>query len=75
MHFSYLQHLRFKLYYFTALNIGQPKRHLLTSGWSIFVTAKKLVAGDACIFLRFSLSLSLSLWVYLLGFLGWVYVC
>lgn len=31
---------------------GQPKRHLLTSGWSSFVTAKKLVAGDACIFLR-----------------------
>ncbi|RVX20893.1 Auxin response factor 4 [Vitis vinifera] len=31
---------------------GQPKRHLLTSGWSQFVTSKKLVAGDACIFLR-----------------------
>ncbi|XP_042939402.1 auxin response factor 23-like [Carya illinoinensis] len=31
---------------------GQPKRHLLTSGWSIFVTAKKLVADDACIFIR-----------------------
>ncbi|XP_041016734.1 auxin response factor 4-like isoform X1 [Juglans microcarpa x Juglans regia] len=31
---------------------GRPKRHLLTSGWSTFVTAKKLVAGDACIFLR-----------------------
>ncbi|KAA8549213.1 hypothetical protein F0562_000897 [Nyssa sinensis] len=31
---------------------GQPKRHLLTSGWSTFVSAKKLVAGDACIFLR-----------------------
>ncbi|XP_057507416.1 auxin response factor 23-like isoform X1 [Actinidia eriantha] len=31
---------------------GQPKRHLLTSGWSIFVGAKKVVAGDACIFLR-----------------------
>ncbi|XP_061366518.1 auxin response factor 2A-like [Gastrolobium bilobum] len=29
---------------------GQPKRHLLTSGWSKFVNAKKLVAGDACIF-------------------------
>ncbi|XP_057966281.1 auxin response factor 4-like isoform X2 [Malania oleifera] len=31
---------------------GQPKRHLLTSGWSTFVTSKKLVAGDACIFIR-----------------------
>ncbi|KDP28078.1 hypothetical protein JCGZ_13849 [Jatropha curcas] len=31
---------------------GQPKRHLLTTGWSTFVTSKKLVAGDAFIFLR-----------------------
>ncbi|KAJ9171886.1 hypothetical protein P3X46_015188 [Hevea brasiliensis] len=31
---------------------GQPKRHLLTTGWSAFVTSKKLVAGDAFIFLR-----------------------
>ncbi|KAK8565447.1 hypothetical protein V6N12_059009 [Hibiscus sabdariffa] len=31
---------------------GQPKRHLLTSGWSTFQTLKKLVAGDTCIFLR-----------------------
>ncbi|XP_008813740.2 auxin response factor 7-like isoform X2 [Phoenix dactylifera] len=31
---------------------GQPKRHLLTTGWSTFVNAKKLVAGDAFIFLR-----------------------
>ncbi|KAJ6702132.1 AUXIN RESPONSE FACTOR [Salix koriyanagi] len=31
---------------------GQPKRHLLQSGWSLFVSAKKLVAGDAFIFLR-----------------------
>ncbi|PIA61681.1 hypothetical protein AQUCO_00300899v1 [Aquilegia coerulea] len=31
---------------------GQPKRHLLTSGWSTFVSAKKLVTGDAFIFLR-----------------------
>ncbi|XP_073105900.1 auxin response factor 1 isoform X2 [Elaeis guineensis] len=30
---------------------GQPKRHLLTTGWSTFVNAKKLVAGDAFIFL------------------------
>ncbi|OAY49597.1 auxin response factor 4 [Manihot esculenta] len=31
---------------------GQPKRHLLTTGWSTFVTSKKLVAGDEFIFLR-----------------------
>ncbi|KAK8693863.1 hypothetical protein V6N13_071430 [Hibiscus sabdariffa] len=31
---------------------GQPKRHLLTSGWSTFQTSKKLVAGDTCVFLR-----------------------
>ncbi|MBA0831813.1 hypothetical protein Goarm_016250, partial [Gossypium armourianum] len=26
---------------------GQPRRHLLTTGWSTFVTSKRLVAGDA----------------------------
>ncbi|KAI4328927.1 hypothetical protein L6164_021241 [Bauhinia variegata] len=31
---------------------GQPKRHLLTTGWSTFVTSKRLVAGDAFVFLR-----------------------
>ncbi|KAJ9709995.1 hypothetical protein PVL29_001460 [Vitis rotundifolia] len=31
---------------------GQPRRHLLQSGWSHFVSTKKLVAGDAFIFLR-----------------------
>ncbi|KAF3430915.1 hypothetical protein FNV43_RR25645 [Rhamnella rubrinervis] len=31
---------------------GHPKRHLLQSGWSLFVSSKKLVAGDAFIFLR-----------------------
>eukprot|EP00268_Persea_americana_P031636 TRINITY_DN30857_c1_g1_i2.p1 TRINITY_DN30857_c1_g1~~TRINITY_DN30857_c1_g1_i2.p1 ORF type:complete len:798 (+),score=174.90 TRINITY_DN30857_c1_g1_i2:46-2439(+) len=31
---------------------GQPKRHLLTSGWSTFVSSKKLVAGDTFVFLR-----------------------
>lgn len=33
--------------------VGQPRRHLLTTGWSVFVSAKKLVAGDAFIFLRY----------------------
>ncbi|XP_022869037.1 auxin response factor 2B-like [Olea europaea var. sylvestris] len=31
---------------------GQPKRHLLSSGWSSFVHSKKLNAGDTCIFFR-----------------------
>ncbi|KAL3687893.1 hypothetical protein R1sor_014202 [Riccia sorocarpa] len=31
---------------------GQPKRHLLTTGWSVFVGQKRLVAGDAVLFLR-----------------------
>lgn len=31
---------------------GQPKRHLLTTGWSMFVGAKRLKAGDAVIFIR-----------------------
>ncbi|KAL3646170.1 ADP-ribosylation factor, Arf Arf6 [Castilleja foliolosa] len=30
---------------------GQPKRHLLTTGWSVFVSAKKLIAGDSVIFI------------------------
>ncbi|KAF9623015.1 hypothetical protein IFM89_035996 [Coptis chinensis] len=33
---------------------GQPRRHLLQSGWSVFVSSKRLVAGDAFIFLRTS---------------------
>ncbi|KAH6837394.1 auxin response factor 8 [Perilla frutescens var. hirtella] len=32
-------------------NAGQPKRHLLTTGWSVFVSAKRLVAGDSVIFI------------------------
>ncbi|KAG8086099.1 hypothetical protein GUJ93_ZPchr0010g9471 [Zizania palustris] len=31
---------------------GQPRRHLLTTGWSSFVNKKKLVLGDAVLFLR-----------------------
>ena len=46
--------------YFLKWNAGQPKRHLLTSGWSLFVNAKKLVAGDSCIFVRYLLSVSMS---------------
>ncbi|KAK8710643.1 hypothetical protein V6N13_145957 [Hibiscus sabdariffa] len=31
---------------------GQPRRHLLTTGWSTFVSSKRLVAGDSFVFLR-----------------------
>lgn len=31
---------------------GQPRRHLLTTGWSIFVSQKNLLSGDAVLFLR-----------------------
>ncbi|XP_022974750.1 auxin response factor 5-like isoform X2 [Cucurbita maxima] len=31
---------------------GQPKRHLLTTGWSLFVGAKRLRAGDSVLFIR-----------------------
>ncbi|CAH8309080.1 unnamed protein product [Eruca vesicaria subsp. sativa] len=32
--------------------VGQPRKHLLTTGWSAFVNKKKLVSGDAVLFLR-----------------------
>lgn len=32
--------------------LGQPKRHLLTTGWSLFVSGKRLFAGDAVLFIR-----------------------
>ncbi|KAL9991988.1 putative transcription factor ARF family [Helianthus debilis subsp. tardiflorus] len=31
---------------------GQPRRHMLTTGCSTFVTNKRLVAGDSFVFLR-----------------------
>ncbi|KAI5425922.1 hypothetical protein KIW84_031666 [Lathyrus oleraceus] len=31
---------------------GMPKRHLLTTGWSDFVTDKLLVSGDSLVFVR-----------------------
>ena len=33
---------------------GQPKRHLLTTGWSVFVSAKRLVAGDSVLFIWYT---------------------
>ncbi|KAI3502779.1 hypothetical protein L1887_31086 [Cichorium endivia] len=31
---------------------GQPKKHLLTTGWSMFVGAKRLKVGDVVLFIR-----------------------
>ncbi|XP_071736164.1 auxin response factor 15-like [Rutidosis leptorrhynchoides] len=31
---------------------GQPRRHLLTTGWSAFINKKMLVSGDAVLFLK-----------------------
>ncbi|XP_078433812.1 auxin response factor 9-like isoform X2 [Wolffia australiana] len=39
-------------WHFRHIFRGQPRRHLLTTGWSAFVSSKRLVAGDAFIFLR-----------------------
>ncbi|PIN24552.1 hypothetical protein CDL12_02737 [Handroanthus impetiginosus] len=37
---------------FNCLSSGQPRRHLLTTGWSTFVSSKRLAAGDSFVFLR-----------------------
>ncbi|KAF5794979.1 putative transcription factor ARF family [Helianthus annuus] len=31
---------------------GSPKRHMLVNGWNKFASAKRLKAGDTCIFMR-----------------------
>lgn len=44
--------LRGYVWRFKHIFRGQPRRHLLTTGWSHFVTSKRLVAGDSFVFLR-----------------------
>ncbi|KAG0605997.1 hypothetical protein M758_9G104900 [Ceratodon purpureus] len=39
-------------WHFRHIYRGQPRRHLLTTGWSVFVSAKRLLAGDAVLFIR-----------------------
>ncbi|KAL3652814.1 Auxin response factor 9 [Castilleja foliolosa] len=39
-------------WHFKHIFRGQPRRHLLTTGWSTFVTSKRLAAGDSFVFLR-----------------------
>nr|QCI44199.1 ARF5 [Lilium hybrid cultivar] len=40
------------LWTFRHIYRGQPRRHLLTTGWSLFVGAKRLKAGDSVLFIR-----------------------
>ncbi|KAJ6840462.1 auxin response factor 11 [Iris pallida] len=40
------------LWTFRHIYRGQPKRHLLTTGWSHFVGTKRLKAGDSVLFIR-----------------------
>ncbi|CAL9157253.1 auxin response factor 19 isoform X1 [Musa acuminata AAA Group] len=40
------------LWTFRHIYRGQPKRHLLTTGWSLFVGGKRLFAGDSVLFIR-----------------------
>lgn len=39
-------------WHFKHIFRGTPRRHLLTTGWSTFVSSKRLVAGDSFVFLR-----------------------
>ncbi|KAJ7537978.1 hypothetical protein O6H91_11G030500 [Diphasiastrum complanatum] len=39
-------------WHFRHIFRGQPRRHLLTTGWSIFVSSKRLQAGDTVLFMR-----------------------
>uniref|UniRef100_A0A7N0R9B1 Auxin response factor n=1 Tax=Kalanchoe fedtschenkoi TaxID=63787 RepID=A0A7N0R9B1_KALFE len=41
-----------EIWKFRHIYRGTPRRHLLTTGWSTFVSQKKLVAGDSIVFLR-----------------------
>ncbi|KAL0396247.1 UNVERIFIED_CONTAM: Auxin response factor 6 [Sesamum calycinum] len=59
-HYTVDSKIRCSYFYFYLLIInvgllrlrsGQPKRHLLTTGWSVFVSAKRLVAGDSVLFI------------------------
>jgi len=43
-----------------SLSLGQPKRHLLTTRWSLFVSGKRLLAEDSVLFIRYIHSFLLS---------------
>ncbi|KAF5445628.1 hypothetical protein F2P56_034667 [Juglans regia] len=42
------------LWTFRHIYRGKPKRHLLTTGWSLFISGKRLLAGDSVLFIRAS---------------------
>ncbi|KAG8087914.1 hypothetical protein GUJ93_ZPchr0010g9646 [Zizania palustris] len=46
------QDLHDSIWTFRHIFRGQPKRHLLTTGWSLFVSGKRLLAGDSVLFIR-----------------------
>ncbi|KAL8533372.1 hypothetical protein ACS0TY_009671 [Phlomoides rotata] len=39
-------------WHFKHIFRGQPRMHLLTTGWSTFVTSKRFVVGDSFVFVR-----------------------
>ncbi|XP_040998359.1 auxin response factor 19-like isoform X3 [Juglans microcarpa x Juglans regia] len=39
------------LWTFRHIYRGKPKRHLLTTGWSLFISGKRLLAGDSVLFI------------------------
>ncbi|KAG1369851.1 putative Auxin response factor 18 [Cocos nucifera] len=41
-----------KVWTFRQIYGGVPRRHLLTTGWSRFSNAKKLIAGDSLVFIK-----------------------
>ena len=52
---GYLWSLLSKTFFFILMFFtGQPKRHLLTTGWSLFVGSKRLKAGDSVLFIRYA---------------------
>jgi hypothetical protein len=50
--FSILEAMKSSDQYLFFAFAGQPRRHLLTTGWSVFVSAKRLQAGDSVLFIR-----------------------
>lgn len=41
-----------KVWKFKHIYRGSPRRHLLTTGWSVFVNERNLVAGDSVVFAK-----------------------
>ena len=53
--FNVILHSSVRLNQNKIIGVGQPKRHLLTTGWSVFVSAKRLVAGDSVLFIWYGI--------------------